>query len=105
MTVFRPAYLMAFLLLFPQVASAQNPPGAAVFLNSVTLDDDTLRVHFIDIGGGLGVLIETPSGKHILIDGGKRGSAPAADLTGVGHPASRRHEAGRRLGPRSIALR
>lgn len=79
MTVFGPVYLMAFLFLFPQFACAQNPPGAAVFLNSVTLDDDTLRVHFIDIGGGLGVLIETPSGKHILIDGGKRGSADYAD--------------------------
>lgn len=42
-------------------------------LHTVSLDEDTLRVHFIDIGGGLAVLIETPGGKHMLIDGGKKG--------------------------------
>ncbi len=57
----------------PALTFAQNPPGAAVALDSVTLDEDTLRVHFIDIGGGLAVLVETPGGKHLLIDGGKVG--------------------------------
>lgn len=32
--------------------------------------DGTLQIHFIDIGGGDGILIDTPSGKKILIDGG-----------------------------------
>lgn len=52
---------------------AQSPPTTAVDLSTVNLPEDTLRVHFIDIGGGLAALIETPGGKHMLIDGGKRG--------------------------------
>ena len=58
---------------YPTLSIAQNPPGNAVALHTVSLDEDTLRVHFIDIGGGLAVLIETPGGKHMLIDGGKKG--------------------------------
>ena len=54
-------------LLFPLLSAAQSPPGAAVPLNQVRLDENTLRVHFIDIGGGLAALIEIPGGKHMLI--------------------------------------
>lgn len=45
----------------------------SVFTRSGAVDpdfDDTLQVHFIDIGGGDGIMICTPSGKKILIDGG-----------------------------------
>ncbi len=55
------------------VCWAVDPPGQAVPLSGVSLDESTLRVHFIDIGGGMAALIETPGGKHILLDGGKKG--------------------------------
>ena len=32
--------------------------------------NETLQIHFIDVGGGDGILIDTPAGKKILIDGG-----------------------------------
>jgi hypothetical protein len=58
------------------VALGADPPGAAVALDSVTLDATKLRVHFIDVGPGLAVLIETPNDrKHVFIDGGKWGLA------------------------------
>jgi len=33
-------------------------------------DDELLQVHFIDVGGGDGIIVMTPAGKTILIDGG-----------------------------------
>ena len=33
--------------------------------------DGRLRVHFLDIGQGDGILITTPSGRQVLVDGGK----------------------------------
>jgi competence protein ComEC len=46
-----------------------------VAFDNVELDPATLRVHFIDVGPGLAVLIETPGDrKHFLIDGGDQGS-------------------------------
>jgi len=41
-----------------------------------------LRVTFLDVGQGDAVLIESPSGKHILVDGGK-GSEVLRELGGV----------------------
>ncbi len=70
--------LISFLLTLLLNASANAqpaPPSTALPLATVELDEDTLRVHFIDIGAGLAALIETPGGKHILIDGGKSGKA------------------------------
>ncbi len=53
---------------------AVDPPSSPVRLQDVTLAPGTLRVHFIDVGPGMAVLIETPSEKNIFIDGGKRGT-------------------------------
>lgn len=55
--------------------------GGVALADSVELDrtvlsggdtegEDLLTVHFIDVGGGDGILIDTPSDKKILIDGG-----------------------------------
>ena len=55
------------------VAQAINPPTQQVELSQVHLDEGKLRVHFIDVGAGLASLIETPGGKHIMIDGGDSG--------------------------------
>lgn len=52
---------------------AADPPGPAVDLDTVALNESTLRVHFIDVGPGLAALIETPSGRHYIVDGGKWG--------------------------------
>ncbi len=51
-----------------------GPPGSAVDLASVQLDAQRLRVHFIDVGPGLAVLIETPGNDcRVFVDGGKWG--------------------------------
>ncbi len=55
-------------------AVAVSPPGDAVPLDEVTLDQDTLRVHFIDVGPGLAMLVQTPGNRRTLfIDGGDQG--------------------------------
>ena len=64
------------LLVAFAFAQEAEPPGAAVKLADVNLDETKLRVHFIDIGPGLAALIETPNdNRHIFIDGGKWGLA------------------------------
>ena len=61
-------------LLVSPVAIAQSPPGDAIALDQVSLDASRLRVHFIDIGPGLAMLIETPNDRlHIFVDGGMWG--------------------------------
>jgi hypothetical protein len=53
--------LLAFTLINSN-AFAADPPDLAVALSTVALDESTLRVHFIDIGPDLAMLIETPGG-------------------------------------------
>ena len=68
--------LLALLVLSGvlQPAYGQRPPGDAIPLSQVSLDESRLRVHFIDIGPGLAMLIETPNDRmHIFVDGGMWG--------------------------------
>jgi beta-lactamase superfamily II metal-dependent hydrolase len=45
--------------------------------NAALGDESLLEVYFIDVGQGDGVLIRTPAGRHVMIDGGyKRASQP-----------------------------
>lgn len=44
---------------------------AASFLVAQALPDRKLHIYFLDIGQGDGILIETPSGRQMLIDGGR----------------------------------
>ena len=76
--------VLIFVLLCPPawLPAASPPPAVPTPLASVTLDETKLSVHFIDIGPGLAMLIETPGdGKHIFVDCGKWGLAQMmADL-------------------------
>ena len=67
-------FLAFFLVTNCLLALAVDPPAQTTQLHDVTLDEDQLRVHFIDVGAGLAILIETPSDrKHIFVDGGNSG--------------------------------
>jgi beta-lactamase superfamily II metal-dependent hydrolase len=66
--------ILAILWIPAWLHSANPPPSIPTSLASVSLDETKLRVHFIDIGPGLAMLIETPGDrKHIFVDGGKWG--------------------------------
>lgn len=41
-----------------------------VWISVLTLPENKLRVTFLDVGNGDSILITTPDGKHLLIDGG-----------------------------------
>lgn len=43
-----------------------------VWLGALSQPDGRLHVYFLDIGQGDGILIETPSGRQVLIDGGAK---------------------------------
>jgi beta-lactamase superfamily II metal-dependent hydrolase len=66
-----------FMLVFPPALHAQVPvPTNAITIDQAKqeLSNDQLRVHFIDIGPGLAVLVQTPGDRvNIFIDGGKWG--------------------------------
>ena len=51
--------------------------GLAVVVSVPTQQGDILGVHFINVGQGDGVFIETPTHRRILIDGGKQDSSVA----------------------------
>jgi competence protein ComEC len=60
--------------------------GAALLLTSCAIDPDRgkLRVTVIDVGQGDSILIETPSGKTMLIDGGGSNDETQVDPNNVG---------------------
>lgn len=56
------------------IASAADPPATQTKLEDVDLDEANLRVHFIDVGNGLAMLIESPGDRtHVFVDGGDEG--------------------------------
>ena len=63
---------ISFVLL-PSISEAQLSV-VPTRLNDVQLDESLLRVHFIDVGAGLAILIETPGDRlHMFVDGGDQG--------------------------------
>lgn len=63
------------LTCVPVTGGAQSPPSdTPEALANVTFDTTRMRVHFIDVGPGLAVLVESPGDDYrIFIDGGKWG--------------------------------
>ncbi len=67
-------FFVGLILLVAIQSFAVEPPGSVRNHDSVTLDSQTLRVHFIDIGAGLAVLVQTPGNrKALFVDGGDQG--------------------------------
>ena len=57
-------------LASPMLASAMAVSAALVWSAVVSLPDGRLHVWFLDVGQGDGILIQTPGGRQVLIDGG-----------------------------------
>lgn len=49
----------------------------AVVVSTPTQQSDILGVHFVDVGQGDGIFIDTPTHRRVLIDGGKQDSGVA----------------------------
>jgi competence protein ComEC len=54
--------------------------AALVWIAAANVPDNRLHICFLDVGQGDAILIETPSGQHILIDGGPADGGLAACL-------------------------
>jgi competence protein ComEC len=65
----------AKFVIFPLVIVA-----ALVWIAAANVPDNRLHICFLDVGQGDAIFIETPSGQHILIDGGSSDGEIAARL-------------------------
>jgi beta-lactamase superfamily II metal-dependent hydrolase len=60
----------------PVAARAPQKPTTTPARPLPALPDNWLRVHFIDVGQGDSILVQTPDNHTLLIDGGNRSSGP-----------------------------
>src|SRR6478752_7027312 len=60
--------VVALFVLVPSLGSEQLP----------------LRISFVDVGQGDGVLIQSPSGQNVVVDGGENPSRMREYLEGIG---------------------
>lgn len=57
--------------------TSQPPETTAASTTTIATVSGPLKVHFIDVGQGDSILIQTPDGKTMLIDGGPKSSGPS----------------------------
>lgn len=62
------------LVVLLAAACAHAAPGAPTGFEAPPVGDESLEVHFMDVGQGDGMLIRTPDGKNYLLDTGTAGA-------------------------------
>jgi len=67
----------------PALLTALTVGGALIWAAVAALPDGRLHVWFLDIGQGDGILIQTPSGRRVLIDGGASPQQLFSELGGA----------------------
>lgn len=68
----------------PNISGTSTPRATESPTAADSSPKGELRVHFIDVGQGDSVLIQSPDGKNMLIDGGERSSGVVAYLRTAG---------------------
>jgi len=63
--------------------SALSVVAGMLWWTALSQPDGQLHVHFLDVGQGDGIFIQTPSGRQLLIDGGDDGQQLFAELGAV----------------------
>lgn len=66
-------WVFCLLLLVPALGLAQSAPERLKLLTQTPLTSPAMEVLFLDVGQGDAILISTPAGEHILVDGGPKG--------------------------------
>ncbi|TFG67718.1 MAG: DUF4131 domain-containing protein, partial [Anaerolineales bacterium] len=66
--------------LNPTVVITVLAVTALIVITSITAPDGKLHVTFLDVGAGEAVLIETPHGRQVLVDGGADGALTLAQV-------------------------
>ncbi len=72
----RPAsrfWLCCLLVLVPSWGFSQDAAERLKRLTEQPLGTEVLEVQFLDVGQGDAILITTPAGEHVLVDGGPKG--------------------------------
>jgi competence protein ComEC len=78
----RKTIIIFLALIITVLAGCGILPQSQPVDNDIQKLGDQLRVHFIDVGQGDAILIQTPE-QNILVDGGERGSAVVDYLKGL----------------------
>jgi competence protein ComEC len=78
-----PGWMRARVLVSPVTLLAAAVLAALVWVAALAQPDGRLHVWFLDVGQGDGILIQTPSGGQVLIDGGSSAQVLLGQLGSV----------------------